>query len=41
MAQGARWRRSQAYDETIYATMAEMGWTGIIIPEEHGGSDFG
>jgi alkylation response protein AidB-like acyl-CoA dehydrogenase len=21
--------------------MAQMGWTGVIIPEEHGGSDFG
>ena len=31
----------KAYDESVYATMAEMGWTGIIIPEEHGGSDFG
>ena len=31
----------KAYDETVYASMAEMGWTGIIIPEEHGGSDFG
>ncbi len=31
----------KAYDEGVYATMAEMGWTGIIIPEDHGGSDFG
>lgn len=31
----------EAYDPTAYATMAEMGWTGVIIPEEHGGSDFG
>ena len=31
----------RAYDKTVYATMAEMGWTGIIIPEEHRGSDFG
>ena len=43
----AAWRRvrasgdPRAYDERAYATMAEMGWTGIIIPEEHGGSDFG
>lgn len=25
----------------IYAEMASMGWTGILIPESHGGSDFG
>lgn len=31
----------RAYDEAAYATMAQMGWTGIVIPEEHGGSDFG
>ena len=31
----------QAWDNSVYATMAEMGWTGVIIPEEHGGSDFG
>jgi alkylation response protein AidB-like acyl-CoA dehydrogenase len=31
----------EAFDRSVYATMAEMGWTGIIIPEEHGGSDFG
>ena len=31
----------EAFDRAAYATMAEMGWAGIIIPEEHGGSDFG
>ena len=31
----------KAFDPQAYATMAEMGWTGVIIPEEHGGSDFG
>ena len=31
----------KAYDPAAYGTMAEMGWTGVIIPEEHGGSDFG
>lgn len=31
----------EAFDRSAYATMAEMGWTGVIIPEEHGGSDFG
>ncbi|WP_447726337.1 acyl-CoA dehydrogenase family protein [Sphingomonas koreensis] len=29
------------YDARTWATMAEMGWTGIIIPEAQGGSDFG
>lgn len=31
----------RAFDPAAYQTMAEMGWTGVIIPEEHGGSDFG
>ena len=31
----------QAYNPEAYAAMAEMGWVGIIIPEAHGGSDFG
>ncbi|QYJ06805.1 acyl-CoA dehydrogenase family protein [Qipengyuania flava] len=31
----------QAYNADAYAAMAEMGWAGVIIPEEHGGSDFG
>lgn len=29
------------YDPAVYQTMAEMGWTGIIIPEQFGGTDFG
>lgn len=29
------------YDPAVFAEMAEMGWTGVIIPEEFGGSDFG
>jgi alkylation response protein AidB-like acyl-CoA dehydrogenase len=29
------------FDPRLYAQMAEMGWTGIIVPEEYGGSDFG
>ncbi|MFI4934955.1 MAG: acyl-CoA dehydrogenase family protein [Caulobacterales bacterium] len=29
------------YDEAAFKEMAEMGWTGVIIPEEYGGSDFG
>ncbi|MBU1252869.1 MAG: acyl-CoA/acyl-ACP dehydrogenase [Alphaproteobacteria bacterium] len=31
----------EAFDRKAYATMAEMGWVGVIIPEDHGGSDFG
>ena len=29
------------FDPTVYAQMAAMGWTGVIIPETYGGSDFG
>ena len=29
------------YDPAAFAEMAEMGWAGVIIPEEYGGSDFG
>src|SRR5580700_354352 len=29
------------YDPAAFAEMAEMGWTGVIIPEEFGGSNFG
>ena len=29
------------YDPAAFAEMVEMGWTGVIIPEEFGGSDFG
>ena len=28
-------------DEDLWRSMAELGWTGIIIPEEHGGSALG
>jgi alkylation response protein AidB-like acyl-CoA dehydrogenase len=29
------------HDPDLYAEMAAMGWTGIIVPEALGGSDFG
>lgn len=29
------------YDAGAWTAMAQMGWTGIIVPEAHGGSDFG
>jgi alkylation response protein AidB-like acyl-CoA dehydrogenase len=32
---------SFGYDPAVYAKMAEMGWTGVIIPEAYGGSNFG
>ncbi|MBC2776799.1 acyl-CoA dehydrogenase family protein [Parasphingopyxis marina] len=32
---------SEGYDPAVYAEMAQMGWTGILVPEEHGGSGFG
>ncbi|MFA9201898.1 MAG: acyl-CoA dehydrogenase family protein [Cypionkella sp.] len=41
------WRKVRAeqpaegYAPDAWATMAEMGWAGIVIPEAHGGSDFG
>ena len=31
----------EGFNRDAYATMAEMGWAGVIVPEEHGGSDFG
>jgi alkylation response protein AidB-like acyl-CoA dehydrogenase len=29
------------HDPALYNEMAEMGWTGILVPEAHGGVDFG
>ncbi|WP_300541822.1 acyl-CoA dehydrogenase family protein [Maricaulis sp.] len=29
------------FDPGAFAAQAEMGWTGVIIPENYGGSDFG
>jgi alkylation response protein AidB-like acyl-CoA dehydrogenase len=31
----------QAFAEPTWAAMVEMGWTGILVPEEYGGSDLG
>ena len=33
--------RNFTSDPAAFNEMAEMGWTGVIIPEEYGGSDFG
>lgn len=38
---GGRPGDGDGYDRAAYSEMAEMGWTGVIIPEAHGGSDFG
>ena len=39
------WRKvrdaGEPFDADAWGAMAEMGWAGIIIPEEHGGTDFG
>lgn len=32
---------SKGYDPEIYAEMASMGWSGILVPEDFGGVDFG
>ena len=32
---------AEGYDPALFAQMAEMGWTGVVIPEAYGGSDFG
>ena len=29
------------YDEKIWQEMVSLGWTGILVPEEYGGSNFG
>ena len=32
---------AQCWDETIWKEMVELGWSGILVPEKFGGSDFG
>jgi alkylation response protein AidB-like acyl-CoA dehydrogenase len=32
---------AEGYSPDTWKTMSEMGWAGIVIPEAHGGSDFG
>ena len=29
------------FDPAVWSEMGEMGWAGVVIPEEDGGSDFG
>jgi alkylation response protein AidB-like acyl-CoA dehydrogenase len=43
----AAWRKVRSekpvegYSADVWGTMGEMGWAGIVIPEQFGGSDFG
>lgn len=43
----AAWRKvrnekpAEGYSPDVWRTMGEMGWAGIVIPEQFGGSDFG
>jgi alkylation response protein AidB-like acyl-CoA dehydrogenase len=32
---------ADGFDRAVWREMAEMGWTGILIPEEFGGTDLG
>ena len=31
----------RGFDPALWAEMAQMGWTGVLVPEAHGGSEFG
>ena len=32
---------TEAHNEGLYRKMGELGWLGVTIPEEYGGSDGG
>ncbi len=34
-------RDATGYSRDLWREMVEMGWAGIVVPEEHGGLDFG
>ncbi len=34
-------RQALGYETPLFAEMVEMGWAGVLVPEDHGGSDFG
>jgi alkylation response protein AidB-like acyl-CoA dehydrogenase len=34
-------RDAHGYSKELWNDMVEMGWSGIVIPEDHGGLDFG
>ena len=33
--------RGEAHDAGVYAKLAELGWLGVVVPEEYGGSGGG
>jgi alkylation response protein AidB-like acyl-CoA dehydrogenase len=33
--------RPEGFEPTTWAQMVELGWSGILVPEAHGGSDLG
>ena len=34
-------KSGKGFDAAAWAQMGEMGWAGVIVPEDHGGSAFG
>ena len=34
-------KNPHGFDKALWTEMAELGWAGVIIPEEFGGADFG
>lgn len=38
---GGRKDATTGFDRDAYGEVAAMGWSGILVPEAHGGSDFG
>lgn len=34
-------KNADGFDRALWVEMAAMGWTGIIVPESHGGADLG
>ncbi|MGE0044141.1 MAG: acyl-CoA dehydrogenase family protein [Hyphomonadaceae bacterium] len=40
-ARAVRDAQAEGFDRAKWKEMADMGWTGILIPEEHGGSALG
>jgi len=32
---------TKCWDDSIWQEMVQLGWSGILVPEEFGGSDFG
>ena len=34
-------RDEDGFSRELWASMAQMGWAGLLVPEEHGGLEFG